>query len=118
MIRVYGLKNCDTCRKARAWLDGEGGRHEFVDLRADGVGEDRIGAWTRALGWEKVLNRRSTTWRSLGEADKAGLDEQRAIALMAAHPALIKRPVFELGEDCFVGFGEAERRRLADAVRR
>ncbi len=106
MLVVHGLKNCDTCRKARKWLDAEGIAHRFHDLRADGVDPATIAVWCAALGWEAVLNKRGTTWRKLPDRETANLDEARAIALMAAHPALVKRPVFELGGGRYVlGFG-------------
>ncbi len=104
MITLYGLKNCDTCRKAMKWLAAKGIEHRLHDVRADGVTSDQISAWTSALGWEAVLNRRSTTWRQIPEADRAGLDEARAVALMAAHPTLIKRPVIDTGTKTLVGF--------------
>lgn len=113
MITLYGLKNCDTCRKALKWLDAQGIAHRFHDIRADGLGPDQISAWTSALGWEAVLNRRSTTWRQLGEAERAGLDEARAVALMAAHPTLIKRPVIDTDGGFLVGFTKETEAELA-----
>ncbi len=104
MLTVYGLKNCDTCRKALKWLDGQGIEHSFVDLRANPVGEDRIAAWEDAVGWEVLLNRRGTTWRGLPDSDKDPIDKASAIALMAAHPALMKRPIFEKADTVMVGF--------------
>jgi len=105
MIDIYGLRNCDTCRKARAWLAAEGIGHRFHDLRTDGVDLATVTRWAAAVGWEKLLNRRGTTWRGLADADRDGVDEARASALMVAHPALIKRPVFETGGGVLVGFG-------------
>ena len=114
MIAIYGIKSCDTCRKARKWLDGEGIAHEFSDVRADGLEGATLDAWIAALGWEALLNRRGTTWRGLPEADRDGVDAARASTLMLAHPALIKRPVFDLGGGRFLlGFGDAERAALA-----
>jgi arsenate reductase len=104
LITLYGLKNCDTCRKALKWLAGQGIDHHFFDIRADGLDRNRIAAWAGALGWEAVLNRRSTTWRQIPEADRADLDEARAVDLMAANPTLIKRPVIETGAATLVGF--------------
>lgn len=95
MLTVYGIKNCDTVKKALKWLDGEGIEHTFHDLRADGVDEATVARWIDALGWESVLNRRSTTWRQLSETDKEGLNETRAATLAVEQPTLIKRPVFE-----------------------
>lgn len=105
MLRVYGLKNCDTCRKARKWLDGLGIAHDFVDVRADGVGRDDVARWADAAGIETLLNRRGTTWRGLSDTDKAKAETvSGAVALMTEHPALIKRPVFEDGEVVLIGF--------------
>ncbi len=104
MLKIYGLKNCDTCRKALAFLKAEGVEHEFLDVRADGVSAAQIKDWAQAAGWEVLLNRRGTTWRGLDELEKAGVDEASAVALMAQHPALIKRPVFEVGGKVLVGF--------------
>jgi len=104
VITLYGLKNCDTCRKAMKWLAAKGIAHRLHDVRADGVTDDQISAWTSALGWEALLNRRSTTWRQIPEAEREGLDEARAVALMAKHPTLIKRPVIDTGSKTLVGF--------------
>ena len=104
MITLYGLKNCDTCRKARKWLDTNDVEHSFRDIREDGVGEDQIKGWVAALGWETVLNRRSTTWRGLSDSDREGMNDGRAVTLMAAHPTLIKRPVIEAGSTTLIGF--------------
>ncbi len=93
MLTVYGLKSCDACRKARkALADRE---HRFHDLREDGLDGAILDRWIGALGWEALLNRRSTTWRSLDAADKEGIDAGRARSLMLAHPALVKRPVID-----------------------
>jgi len=104
MITIYGLKNCDTCRKARKWLDSEGLEHHFKDVRADDLDSKTIARWITVVGWEILLNRRGTTWRNLSDEDKHAVDEGKALALMAEHPALIKRPVFEVNETVLVGF--------------
>ena len=110
---VYGLKNCDTCRKARKWLDAEGIAHDFVDVRADGIDEPEIGRWAAAVGWESLINRRGTTWRGLSEADRAAAQGgEGATGLVAAHPALIKRPVFESGARVLIGFTDAVKAEL------
>ncbi|MGI9414497.1 MAG: arsenate reductase [Hyphomicrobiales bacterium] len=103
-LTVYGLKNCDTCRKALRFLKDGGVGHSFVDVRADGVTRERIASWAEQVGWEVLLNRRGTTWRGLDEADKADVDAAKAVDLMAAHPALIKRPVIEREGAVHVGF--------------
>ncbi len=112
MITVYGLRNCDTCRKALAWLDQTGQAHEFRDLRADGLPDGAVDRWCTEAGWETLLNRRSTTWRQLAESDKADLTPDKACRLMEANPTLIKRPVFETASSVFVGFSD----RVKDAL--
>lgn len=112
MLRMYGLKNCDTCRNARKWMDAEGIAHEFLDVRADGITETDVARWANAVGVEVLLNRRGTTWRGLSDADKAKGEGTDAVALMAAHPALIKRPVFEEDGKIFVGFTDAVKAKL------
>lgn len=112
MLKVYGLKNCDTCRKAVKWLDAAGIAHEFRDLRKDGVAKADVGRWAAAVGWEVLLNKAGTTWRGLADADRHDLDEGKAVALMAAHVALMKRPIFDTGDDVMVGFKEAQMQAL------
>lgn len=109
MVTVYGLKNCDTCRKALKWLDAAGVSHRFHDVRADGVSRTDIAEWAAQVEWETLLNRRGTTWRGLSDADKEGVDADKAVALMAAHPALIKRPVFDIDGKVAVGFDDRVR---------
>ena len=104
MLTLYGLKNCDSCRKATAWLKAHHREFVFHDLRIDGLDSDRLVKWETQIGWESLLNRKSTTWRGLTELDKADLDRTRAIDLMLAYPALIKRPLLEVGETLLVGF--------------
>lgn len=108
MISVWGLKTCDTCRKALRWLEQEGKPHTFKDVRKDGLDEARLQRWIDAVGWETLLNRRGTTWRTLSEAEAADVDEKKAKALMLSYPGLIKRPVFETGRRIIVGFKDAE----------
>ena len=103
-ITLYGLKNCDSCKKARRWLDESGTACRFHDVRADGVSEAHLARWAEEAGWETLLNRRGTTWRKLDEAERDGLDEAAAIRLMAAHPTLIKRPVIEHDGPLLVGY--------------
>lgn len=104
MITVYGIPNCDTIRKARAWLAENKIDYQFHDYRKDGITRDRLSAWADELGFEALLNRRGTTWRALPEAARADLDPDKAVDLMLAHPALIKRPLFDLGPVRIVGF--------------
>ena len=113
MITGYGLKNCDTCRKARQWLDGKGIAHRFHDVRADGLGQHVVAGWVKELGYEALLNTRGTTWRGLPEASRADVDSTKATRLMHQHPALIKRPVFDLGSKRLIGFTDAVKKALA-----
>jgi len=102
---VYGLKNCDTCRKALKWLEAEGIAHSFHDVRKDGLSEAEVEQWTAAAGLEKVVNRRGTTWRGLSDEERAAAESGKAaIPLLVAHPALIKRPVFVQDARVLVGF--------------
>jgi arsenate reductase len=103
-ITIYGIKACDTMKKARTWLDTQGVNHAFHDYKAQGVGREVLEAWVRLVGWEKLLNRTGTTFRKLPDTDKAALDEAKAISLMLAHPSLIKRPVLDIGGALIVGF--------------
>jgi Spx/MgsR family transcriptional regulator len=112
---VYGLKTCDTCRKALKWLDAEGIAHRFHDVRTDGLDKSALQAWIGELGWEALLNTRSTTWRGLAEAEKSDIDAAKAAALILAHPALMKRPLFDLGSRRVVGFKETEKQVLKGA---
>ena len=115
MLVVYGLKNCDICRRARKWLDAEGIAHTFQDVRADGLDANTVAKWTKALGWEALVNTRGTTWRGLPEATKKGLNAKGAAKLMLEHPALIKRPVFDLGGSFVLGFKEEHKQAIRDA---
>jgi len=103
-ITIYGIKNCDTMKKARAWLDAKGVPYAFHDYKAQGIDRARLEAWAGAVGWETLLNRAGTTFRKLPEAERAGIDERKALALMLDQPSMIKRPVLDLGGRIFVGF--------------
>ncbi len=109
MLKIYGLKNCDTCRKAIKWLEAEGIPHQFHDLKTEGIQAGDVKRLAAAVGWETLLNKASTTWRGLPDGDKAGLGEAKAMKLMAAHPALIKRPVFDNGKTVISGFRDAQK---------
>ncbi|MDX5378287.1 MAG: ArsC family reductase [Halomonas sp.] len=106
MTILYGIKNCDTVKKARKWLDAHGVDYRFHDFRADGLDEARLRGWVNELGWETLVNRRGTTWRQLPAEVRESIDEASAIALMREQPALIKRPVLDLGERRVVGFSD------------
>ncbi len=106
---LYGIKNCDTMKKARAWLDGRGKAYVFHDYKAAGIDRKRLQGWVGQVGWETLLNRAGTTFRKLPDAEKQGLTEAQAVALMLAQPSMIKRPVLELeGGKLVVGFKEDE----------
>ncbi|GAB4571000.1 MAG: ArsC family reductase [Rhodothalassiaceae bacterium] len=115
MIVLFGLKNCDSCRKARKWLEAEGLAHRFVDVRTDGLAPETLDRWIEAISIEALLNRRGTTWRGLSDSDRADLDEEKARALMLAHPALIRRPVIDQDGHITVGFDLAIQARLREA---
>lgn len=107
-VTLYGLATCDTTRAARKWLDAKGVAHVFHDVREDGLTKPLVQSWVKALGWEKVLNKASTTWRALPEAEKDGVDGGRAVALLLAHPTLVKRPVLDRGGVLSAGFKPAD----------
>jgi arsenate reductase (glutaredoxin) len=114
---IYGIKNCDTMKKARAWLEAHAVDYVFHDYKAAGIDRGAMEAWVRAVGWETLLNRAGTTFRKLPDADKSGIDEKKAVALMLAQPSMIKRPVLDLGGALLVGFSP-ERYEAAFAARR
>jgi arsenate reductase len=103
-VTIYGIKNCDTMKKARAWLDDRGVAYGFHDYKSAGVDRGTLDRWARATGWETLLNRAGTTFRKLPDKDKEGLTEKKAIALMLAQPSMIKRPVLDIGGKLLVGF--------------
>jgi arsenate reductase len=96
-ITIYGIKNCDTMKKARAWLDKHGIEYKFHDYKTAGIERERLERWSNKLGWEILLNRAGTTFRKLSDKDKQVADAKKAIALMLAQPSMIKRPVLDLG---------------------
>ncbi len=103
-VAVYGIPNCDTVKKARTWLDANGIAYAFHDYKKEGADPARLAKWAEAVGWEPLLNRAGTTFRKLDEADRTDVDAAKALALMAAHPSLIKRPVVEYRGGLLVGF--------------
>jgi len=104
-INIYGIKNCDTMNKARAWLDKRGVDYAFHDYKTAGIERERLERWAKKVGWETLLNRSGMSFRKLPEKDKQGIDARKAIALMLANPSMIKRPVLDLGRDrLLVGF--------------
>jgi arsenate reductase len=107
-VTIHGIKACDTMKKARSWLDGHGVAYGFHDYKTAGVTRDLLEGWARDIGWETLLNRAGTTFRKLPDADKADLNQAKAIALMLAQPSMIKRPVLDIDGKLVVGFKPAE----------
>ena len=104
MTTMYGIKNCDTIKKARTWLEGQGIAYDFHDYKTAGIDAATLHAWVDRLGWETVLNRAGTTFRKLPEADRAEIDANKAVALMQASPSMIKRPMLLQGDALIAGF--------------
>jgi Spx/MgsR family transcriptional regulator len=103
-ITLYGIKNCDTMKKARTWLDKHGVKYEFHDYKVAGIEQSVLTGWCREVGWEVLLNRSGTTFRKLPDQQKTGLNERKAVSLMLAQPSMIKRPVLDSGKRLLVGF--------------
>jgi len=103
-VTLHGIKNCDTMKKARAWLDGRGVAYAFHDYKTDGIARETLEAWAKLAGWEVLLNRAGTTFKKLPDKDKDGITGNKALALMLAQPSMIKRPVLEAGNRLLVGF--------------
>ena len=103
---LYGIKNCDTMKKARAWLDAHEVAYDFHDYKVSGITRELLGKWAETVGWEVLLNRAGTTFRKLPDAARANLTERKAIDLMLEQPSMIKRPVFSRGRTLLVGFSE------------
>ena len=112
MLTLYGIKNCDTVKKARRWLEDHGIEYKFHDFRQDGLEKNLLSTWVNTLGWEAILNKRSTTWRTLPDKDKDIASDAQAIKLLLANPTLIKRPVTQGNNVLLVGFKEAEYKKL------
>ncbi|MCW8826330.1 MAG: ArsC family reductase [Gammaproteobacteria bacterium] len=106
MHTLYGIKNCDTVKKARKWLDSHEVEYQFHDFRVDGLSAEMIENWFSQVDWESLVNKRSTTWRQLDDAQKENIDQQSAAGLLLENPTLIKRPVLEIGNEVLVGFSE------------
>jgi arsenate reductase len=103
-VTIYGIKNCDTMKKARTWLDDHGVAYGFHDYKAEGITTGVLEGWADKVGWEILLNRAGTTFRKLPEKDREGITQKKAIALMVAQPSMIKRPVLDLDGKLLVGF--------------
>jgi Spx/MgsR family transcriptional regulator len=116
MLTVYGLKSCDTTKKALKWLERRETPHRFLDVRADGVDSDKLTEWAMEVGWEVLLNRGSTTWRNLDEVIRENVTEDIGLQLMAENPTLIKRPVIETDAGVLVGWKPEQQRTLEDLI--
>jgi Spx/MgsR family transcriptional regulator len=112
MTKIYGIKNCDTMKKARTWLDGHKVDYSFHDYKASGIDKPTLEGWANKVGWEILLNRAGTTFRKLPDADKGDLTEKKAIGLMLAQPSMIQRPVLETKGKLTVGFKPEEYKKL------
>ena len=108
MVTIYGIRNCDTVRKALKWLDAHGIEYHFHDFRKDGVEHERFTQWAEELGLEVLINKRGPSWRKIPDDRKEDLDIPRAVKLMLETPTIIKRPVLDLGDRRVIGFKEAE----------
>lgn len=113
MLTLYGIKNCDTVKKACRWLEEHNIAYQFHDFRQDGIDKKQLSHWVETLGWEAVVNKRSTTWRNLSDKDKAISNNTQAITLLSNNPTLIKRPVVENKKILLVGFKETEFQKLS-----
>jgi arsenate reductase len=112
MLRIFGIKNCDTMKKAMAFLDTQGIAYEFVDYKKAGIAAAHLPDWSARAGWQKLLNTRGLMWKKLSEEQRADVDEKKALTLMTEYPALIKRPVLDTGKALLVGFDEASYAKL------
>ena len=106
--RIYGIRNCDTMKKAFAWLEANKVDYEFHDYKKEGVPPGKLKAWAAKVGWEKLANTRGPTWRKIPDAEKAGLSENRVVVLLEKNPSAIKRPIVEVGGKLLVGFDERQ----------
>ena len=104
MLKIFGIRNCDTMKKAFAWLDSHGIAYEFIDYRKAGLAERHLPDWSRCVGWQSLLNTRGLMWKKLRAEERAEIDETKALALMGKYPVLIKRPVLDTGKTLLVGF--------------
>ncbi len=104
MIILYGIKNCDTVKKARRWLEQQGLEYHFHDLREDGITPQQARDWLAELGWETLVNKRSTSWKALPAATREAMDNTAALAAILEHPTLIKRPLLDIGHERHCGF--------------
>jgi len=114
MFVLYGIKNCDTVKKARQFLEDHDIKFRFHDVRADGLSEQTVLGWAQGVSWEKLLNTRSKTWHGLNASEKQGLNEAKAAHLICQHPTVLKRPLLHTGKSIIVGFDEAVYQDIVD----
>jgi arsenate reductase len=112
MVRIYGIKNCDTMKKAFAWLDAHKVPYEFHDYKKEGVPPGKLASWAERAGWEKLANVRGPTWRNIPDAQKENLDQSRALNLLEQNSSAIRRPIVEAGDKLLIGFDPAEFEKL------
>jgi Spx/MgsR family transcriptional regulator len=115
MITLYGIKNCDTVKKARKWLDARGIDYQYHDFRDDGVDQDAVAAWIDELGWQNLLNRQSASWKVLDEQARQNMDDKSARKAVLSHPTLIKRPLLDTGKQRYTGFSAANYAKIFNA---
>ncbi len=108
MITLYGIKNCDSVKKARRWLEAQGIDYSFHDFREQGVTRKQVAGWLAALGWETLVNRRSTSWKALSPEQREGMDEAVALEAILEQPTLVKRPLLDTGHELHCGFSAAD----------
>jgi len=112
VITLYGIKNCDTVRKARKWLDSRNVEYRFHDFREDGIDQSTVADWLAELGWESLVNRRSTSWKALDTKTQQDMDARSALTAILDQPTLIKRPLLDTGSELHVGFSPESYARL------
>ncbi len=112
LITLYGIKNCDTVKKARVWLEERGIDYSFHDFREDGIEESRVREWLEELGWQELVNRRSTSWKSLDAGTREAMDADSALREILRQPTLVKRPLLDTGKQRFVGFSADDYERI------
>jgi arsenate reductase len=106
VIKIYGIRSCDSCRNAQKWLKKQGIEFDYIDIRADGIDEQTLHRWAQAVEWENLLNKRSITWRKIPDIDRVDLNADSAVRLIDNYPTVLKRPVLEYGDQVLLGFDE------------
>ncbi len=117
MLKIYGIKSCDSCRKALKWLEQNSHEYRFHDIREDGLDIQTLERWSKRISWEKLLNTRSITWRKIPEVDRGGITQSRVLSLMLEHPTLVKRPVLEHRKFISVGYSPDDFRQIFRKLR-